>query len=75
MNQEYDFAIDYLRRLAARQPSPTAIAYGYLWGVMTDDPDVHNARKLLLKGLDEDEQRAGINFAREALAKAKAVQE
>lgn len=38
-------------------------AYGLLWRTHTDDPKVHEARKLLLSIIDKDAQKRGIQLA------------
>lgn len=41
--------------------------YGLLWGVTTDDPRVHEARKLALSKITKEGQRRGIQWATQRL--------
>lgn len=41
--------------------------YGLLWGVTTDDPRVHEARKIALSKITKEGQRRGIQWAMQRL--------
>lgn len=45
--------------------TPTQKAYGLLWQEICDRPRVHQARRILLAAMTQDEQRDAITWAKQ----------